>query len=216
MISFIFSLFGNFFLLHFSDQQGDEVCVLNPSSWSDSLYYHVKDLKSYRKIHQIRFLKSQFWSNLKSQWGIFGILLDFHAHNEDNAGFFFFKKLVYELAYLFTIFNETSVCFRPHCFRLYLSSRRTPRSRRLPVSRARRWWPTSSSSCWSCRSRGQWRPASRPRPPSSWASPWASTRTSCRWDALPLLSVSARARVIAGSQCSGLIAVETSSRKIVS
>lgn len=107
-----------------------------------------------------------------------------------------------------------SVCFRPRCFRLYLSSRRMPRSRQLPVSRARRWWPTSSSSCWSCQSRGRWRPASRPRPPSSWASPWASTRTSCRWATLPPPSCPSGPGSPLGSQYSGLVGVKASSREM--
>ena len=96
----------------------------------------------------------------------------------------FFKKIGVQINVIVCIFNEMLLCFRPRCSRLYLFSRRKPRSRLLRVSRVPRRWPMSSSSCWSCRSRGLRGPASRLRLPSSWASRWGSARTSCRWDTL--------------------------------
>lgn len=96
----------------------------------------------------------------------------------------FLKKIGVQINVIVYIFNEMLLCFRPRCFRPYLFSRRKPRSRLLRVSRVPRRWPMSSSSCWSCRSRGLRGAASRLRPASSWASRWGSARTSYRWATL--------------------------------
>lgn len=70
-----------------------------------------------------------------------GILLDFNTHKEDvplPVFLFFFFQIEVQMNILLTFSMMLLLCFRPHCSRRYLSSRRKSTSRPHQASRIHR------------------------------------------------------------------------------